>query len=159
MKRFGRVLAPPPQRRSWHFFLTALLQVVALAALAIVMRDQRPDPATDRLAWERMGMLAEFVAMAPAAALFTFVAVAGMFAILCEPAAQRERWSVRMLVCLAAGVALTDAGALYYGWQTEIWDMFGSVAAIASADLVLSYLVLRCLDVPPAHRRSVSVEP
>lgn len=147
MRVFARIFDFPNERGRLPVALWILIQAVALLALATVVRDHRPAPGRDPAAWERMGMFVEFTSIAPLAVLFTVVAVAGLHALdPDEDPARRAAECKTILKLFTAGVVLVQVELLTYGLWKGIWEMFGLMSAVAAADLVLVFVVVRYLD-------------
>lgn len=136
----------PGERDRRPVVVAMLLQAFALLALIIVVRDRRPPPKVDSAEWERMGIFVEFTSIFPMAAVFAVFAIVSFYIL--DPAvsgAARATQCVLLLKLFAIAIALVDAQLVYYGLWKGIWEMFGAMAAIASLDLFLVFIVLRYL--------------
>lgn len=155
MHGFYRLIKIPEERNANPLVLSIILQATTVLAIVTVVRETHPDPMADREQWERMGMLAEFLGLAPAIMLVAFAAVTGLFCLLCRedrPPIARARVVVAALAC---GTLLLDPGLLALAARTGLWPMFGGIAAVITADCALTFLALRWLDGPtPAAREA-----
>ncbi|MEP7216803.1 MAG: hypothetical protein ABI782_11165 [Anaerolineaceae bacterium] len=135
--------------------LSILVQVVAILALVVVVRDLRPNPKTDPAGWENIGVLVEFTSIASSVVLFIVAAFAGFYALdSALSAVDRATEFIGIFKLFGIGVGLVDGELVSFGLWKGTWGMFGAMAAVASLDLLLVFLVLRYLDTGGAERQS-----